>query len=330
MYIDAYDTTYGKFFNVNKIKEDIKKNLISNRDIDLSYNYNLKNSNVQLAFLTNEYEFNNNVPVFDHPLIVEDINKNKIIVSDLRKYVKSSNENIDVYSNVTDKLSTLYAKDRNAVDFIINRALFTGMLLTDDYSVYSNYYNTIITSYAGFISSVINKGIVQLDADKVIRVHVVAGIYTGIMMKELDKENLQNDIDLFIGRFKNSNIGKTVKDSTIREVLDVMKFEHYNYPELIENIQAAVGSDYGSVITKDAFSSKLNNLWYGPGGSNTVIMAMEHMPTWFSLCIAIANSRVYDKSKMSLILDRFKTVAKFKELEDKINLQLAPYKGYEY
>ncbi|EPU3828941.1 hypothetical protein ACVWU4_000922 [Campylobacter coli] len=326
MYIDVYETTYGKFFNISKIKDEIKKFLIANRDKDLSYNYNLKSNNVKLAFITNDYDNTNNIPVFDHPIIIEDIDKSKVVVSDLRKYVKANNELLGL-NNVNNVLTEAYAKDKNAVDFIINRAIFTGMLLAEDYSVYSNYYNTIITSYSGFISSIINKGIVQLDADKTIRVHIVAGIYTGLMMKNLDNVDYKNDIDMFIGRFKNSAIGKTIKDSTIKEVLDVMHFDKNDYSELIENIQAAVGSDYGAVITKESVSNKLNNLWYGPGGSNTMLMAIEHMPTWFSLCVAVANSKVYDKSRFSIILDKYKTVAKFKELEDKINLQLEEYKG---
>ena len=326
MYIDVYETTYGKFFNISKIKDEIKKFLIANRDKDLSYNYNLKSNNAKLAFITNDYDNTNNIPVFDHPIIIEDIDKSKVVVSDLRKYVKANNELLGL-NNINNVLTEVYAKDKNAVDFIINRAIFTGMLLTEDYSVYSNYYNTIITSYSGFISSIINKGIVQLDADKTIRVHIVAGIYTGLMMKNLDNVDYKNDIDMFIGRFKNSAIGKTIKDSTIKEVLDVMHFDKNNYSELIENIQAAVGSDYGAVITKESVSNKLNNLWYGPGGSNTMLMAIEHMPTWFSLCVAVANSKIYDKSRFSVILDKYKTVAKFKELEDKINLQLEEYKG---
>lgn len=328
MFIDVYETTYGKFFNVSKIKNELEKYIIANRNIDLSYNYNLKSNTAKLAFITNEHDNANSIPIFDHPIIIEDIDKSKVIVSDLRKYVKANNEPIAIES-INNVLTEMYAKDKNAVDFIINRAIFTGMLLIEDYSVYSNYYNSIITSYAGFISSVITKSIVQLDADKIMRVHIVAGIFTGLLMKNLDKNNPENDIDMFIGRFKNSALGRSIKDSTIKEVLDIMHIENGTFSELVENIQAAVGADYGSVITKEAVCNKLNNLWYGPGGTNTMLMGLEHIPTWFSLCIAVANSKVYDKSRFSLILDRYKNVAKFNEIEEKIELHLHDYKGLE-
>ena len=81
------ETSFGKRINIDKIKTELFKYLSTTDVTTLSYEY-VTDSKLILAFITGRNELERELPMFEHPILIEGIRHGNCLAIDLRKYVR--------------------------------------------------------------------------------------------------------------------------------------------------------------------------------------------------------------------------------------------------
>lgn len=293
MIINPYDTTYGSLINIGKVKKSVSEYIITTRLRNLNYEFT-EEDGVRLVFLTGCTPEEKEIPTFDHPIITED-RKGKIVTTDLRKYMRSIDE------------QPLYlfeaSKDVAALTFLISRAMFTAGFLTGNYGIYRKFFKSAITSYADLISHAIDV-IVKLNPLELYKVKLTAGWFAYTLFVDDDVEDYGGMIEAMLG---NCKLGIGSNKNVIKEVVSIMNDMRYTptIGDLVTRIKAILPEDKQVVISVDILVNVISNLWYGHGGSETMIISIEHMPTWLALSSTALGDNTYKRTRLSAILSKF-------------------------
>ena len=102
-------------------------------------------------------------------------------------------------------------------------------------------------------------------------------------------------------------------------MIDTFVHEPSDIDRLVENIKLAIGNVKANYVTTDVLINILANVWFGPGGSETPIMSLENAPTWIAMLFVSIDSKVYKKSRVAMVLDKFRTKLKLNTVDDTIN-----------
>lgn len=327
MYIRAYETTFGKILNITNIENDLKKFFIINNNIDFSYgieNYEIENVNFKFLIGTSNEK---NISVFDHPIIIENRDKSKSIITDLRKYTKPNIDYNDYKRGEKDWLLNFAAKDKSSIDFCIIRALLTSDMIKERFVVYSNLFKYIIPSYSNFITDMISKTIVGLDVIEQITVKTVIGLYISIFQTQTNVLEYDDIISIFKSRVQNS-YGMMVNQDNLNTIADKCTFKFSTFSELVENIKANLPYEKSKLISTDIVFNKLSNLWYGPGGSETILIGLEDMATWFTLLYSCSDNTLYKKTRLGSLLDLHRRTIRLSDYSNELKSYLNTIRSY--
>lgn len=301
MIIDPYLTTYGKALNIAKITQSVKEYLVKTNLTNLNYEY-MQYEECKVVFITGCNELEKEIPPFNNPLILEDIKGQMKVAVDVRKYLtKLDDQPLDLRK---------VSKDIGNLDFCAYRAIVTAGLICGYFGFYKKYSRSLATAYAFFISYIVDS-IVKLNPAEKVNVEIAAGYFllqNFVPAEEYNdrtnQELIYNNIVANLSRLK---ISYPVNAKYVEELTSRFLDIEYNgtIDNLLEYIIASLDSEKVHLLNKNIFISLLNHMWYGHGSSETIIIGLEHLPTWVALVYSGLSNTVFKKSRFAMILSKY-------------------------
>lgn len=309
---DPYLTTYGKLFNKEKIVKDIQKYLISIGRTDLSYEYNTGNE-IKLVIITGCTKDEQELAIFNYPIVMKDIKNNTIIAIDLKKYVKDTN---DYPINVSDIF-----KDKSSCEIYINMAIIMSEFLTENFATYRKLYSNIAGAYSSFLTYLIATAIPLSIAEK-LDVEIAMNYYANLLLTPGNK--YEDYKDSIIARMSNSKFSLPVNRKIIQPVVDKLPLEQIelNITTIIDIIHSVLPPEKSSLINEKIIISLLGNMWYGINASDLLLIGLESMPIWITVIYYALSDNTYKRTKFTNILEKNSKVIEGKELVKALEVHL--------
>lgn len=291
--IDPYETTYGKVVNKSRLVKDIQNYLIRT-DGSLSYEY-LNTGDSKLAVITGYNEEERSLPIFDHPLLVKDVKDRDIVVVDVRKYIKPIKD--EQPYNLSD-----IVKDAAGYKFSILRGLLTIDFINHDYGNLRQVYPAISMSYAGVLATLIN-GYCTLNPEELVYAELACAYFANTLFVDRDDvDELKQNILARISTFRYSI---PVTKPTVHRLLDDVQYTDQTIDGLLGLIKQVLPAEKAELINDSVLVNLLSNVWYGPGGGETLVIGIEHMPTWIATVYVSLDSLTYKKARLSTIMNKY-------------------------
>lgn len=289
--IDAYETTYGKLLNKGRLIKDIKDYVLTTSN-DLKYE--IKTEDVKLAIITGAYPEEKDLPLFEHPLVFEGIRNDQFVAVDVRKYVRDVEEApLEVREIV---------KDGAGFEFAILRALLTADFLNHDYGTMRQCYAGIAMSYASTIATLLNV-YVKLNPDELVALEIGCAYFVNTLF--VDEKDIVELSDNLIARVSNFRFSLPTTRTTVTKILEQVQIPSQDLNGLISVIKQVLPEEKSTLINDTILVNLLSNVWYGPGGSETLVIGLEHMPTWIAVTYVSLGHMSYKKARLSAIFAKY-------------------------
>lgn len=299
---NPYDTSFGSLINTTKISESLTRYLALVDIKLLSYEYSVEGDS-KLIFITGYNDEEKELPIWEHPLVFQDIKQNKIVAVDLRKYVKTDNTQPMNLSDIV--------RDKGSMDFCVLRALLTLDSINDELGEHRPIYKNIASAMSGFVSTIYSS-IVGLDIVEKAHTEVAVGYYCNLAM--VDDKDLKEMLDPIKARVLKTPYSLKMNEKTLKATIDNIPHEVTSMESMLEMIRSVLPIEKKPFITESALINAIGNAFYGPGGSETLIMSLEHIPTWMALVYTGLENKSYKRSKLGSILLKDNKRIKSKEV----------------
>lgn len=297
-----YETYFGSKISVDKVKQELTKYLGSVDVIPLQYEYVIDNK-FKLAFIIGKNQDEKELPMWEHPILIENIKNGPVLAIDLRRYVK----NVDN----TDDIMYLaeHIKDKNHVDFITLRAMLTSEFLNENYCVLTPVVKNISTAFALTMSTIVGT-MVNLTVTEKMYIEFVSFLYINFISS--DSEDVEHICDIAAARAASSKLSGSVSKPVIDKVYSMMPiaelYKNFNKtPQLLVSLlKQALSEDKRDLVELEGIYNTIHTMWYGPGGSEAMVIAIEHLPTLAALINFATNDSSFKRTRISVLLDKFK------------------------
>lgn len=287
--ISPYDTTYGHMINISKVIKELQQYLIITNAKNLNYEFAQTNK-THLVFITGFSKEEQALPVFEHPVVYKNLHDELTVCIDVRQYViKSDEQPINIIENLRDK---------NAGLFVVTRGLITYDFALDNLGKFRNLNKSITASFGLLISNLINI-MVNLDPLERTNVELVAGHYINAMMSNVDNK------EAIAARLANTRFTLLTPQRNVLILLDSINLEVSTFEQLVENIKSVLPDGKKQLITTTVIVNAVSSYWYGPGRSETMVIGLEHVPTWITLLLSCVTDVSFKHSKLATILAKY-------------------------
>lgn len=294
---DPYQTSIGKLVNNEKIEKSLQKYLVSTKNYNLNYEFlpPKGRDDIQLVFITGCDDEEKELGIWSYPLVFENLKKNKVIATDLRKFVKDNKSQPLTLKSVM--------RDESATNFLINTALIISDFIAEEFGEYRNCYNSITTSYGMFISYLVSAA-VALNPVEHLEVELAATYFANLM---LTPENDYREYrDSIIARMSNAKFTLPVNRKSVTATLDkVSDYDNLSITNLINTIRDVLPEEKGGLINETILINLMSNMWYAGGNNDALVYALECIPLWVSLTYTALGDKAYKRARLSTILDKF-------------------------
>lgn len=294
--INPIRTEYGRLILPSNLPILLDKYTISHKYEDLSYEL-YSPDNIRYLFITGNNEEEQELPLWTLPYVYNSYDRKPCIAIDFRQYVKQLDKN-----NPYGKVNILdISRDNSSVYFMFSYTLILTELLNQNTTIFDRFYNTICLSYANIIANSVNVivGLTQLE-----KIDLLIGLsyYSLLHLNDdIDPKNIEEKIFPKLSRMKfGIPVGNKVLVNTIENLLDIRDNSIDNLVLVIKRMLPEGKSD---LITKEILLSSLNNIWYGVGKTDAMLVALQDMCLFTTLVYNSLSDRNYKKSRMYNILN---------------------------
>jgi hypothetical protein len=305
-----YATSYGKLLNITAIEKELFKYMASNSGANLNYEFSTSND-VEIVIITGYNDEEKDLGVWDHPIVMKNHKDQDVVVIDLRKYVSVNKEQP---MNIMD-----VAKDKNVVEFLVLRALLTADFACGEYGRLRNIFKSISSGYASIVANVTNS-IVILSPLEMVYVEIAAAYHASILF--IEEDDIKSSLGNIEARLSNMKFSLPINKKVIASLMEKMQYEDRTIVGLVKNIQSVLPPEKQPLINNDAMVNMVSNIWYGPSGTETVIMALEHMPTWVALLYTSIVNKTYKRTRLATVIAKASRQINVNEFEKGISLYL--------
>lgn len=301
--LSPYQTTYGEMVNTSKLVKDLVKYLASTRNTNLNYEFQ-NTSECKLVFILGIDQEEKDLPLWEHPLVLKDLNNNNVVAVDLRKFVKKIDEQP---MSVTEII-----KDPSSVNFLIVNALTTMDYVDGNFGYFRDYTKAMATSFSYVVSHLVNS-IVGLNPVEKVYVEIVLAHYVNMLLSDTsDKSDL---VPSLIARISNMKLSIPVNKKSVEVVMGKINHDVSDIDDLMDNIKIVLPEEKRTLIDVNALINVISNIWYGPGNSETIVISLEHLPTWLTLVYTSIADKGFKRTRLAMMLDKFSRQIGSKEFE---------------
>lgn len=306
--LTPYETTYGKMINTTNLQKELFRYYAENYDKALGYEYNTS-SPVELMFVVGYTEEERKLPVWNHPFVFTSHKGVSVVAVDLRQYASKTNEQP---MNIRD-----IVRDTSGVTYLTTAALTTATFLNGDYGTFRSVFKSIMTGYAMAIGTVVSL-IVSLNPVEKGHVELAAAHFTQLLFT--DSKDLDSMYDTFVARLDGLKLSIPFSKKVIAEKLRLFDTTNRTIEGLVANIQSILPDEKARLIDVDVLTTVYSSIWHGPGSSETAVISIEFMPVWIAMMYATLNSKVYKKSRLGTMLDKYSRNIKSTDFEKQMTL----------
>lgn len=294
---EQYNTTYGSLLNITKLVKQLTMYVNTNDTELMEYEYVTEN-NDRCVYITGHSDDERDLPAWEHPIVIDGLKGNRIVVNDVRKYVVKHDEQPASLADVV--------KDKSSMQFIVLRGLLTLDFITGKQSKHRSVVSASSSAMGVWINGMIGT-IVKLSPEEMFHVEITTAMYAHSLY--YTNEELEDARDVMIARVINGKHVYKLSGKQIKEILNGYVFNKSDrIKDLIDNINAGIDTDKRQFVTIDSIVGAMGTVWYGPGGSESAIIALENMPTWLAMIYSSINSRTYTKSRIGMLLNKYNRI----------------------
>lgn len=293
--VDPYSTSYGRLLNKDRITKELTKFLITTQHRNLNYEFS-NGENNDIFYIIGLDQNEQDLPIFNQPMVFTDMKNFIHIAVDLRKYVKPVKEQ-------PLNLEEIY-KDAASCKFLINSSLIMSDFLGENYGDYKKVTVSVTMAYAILVSHIVDM-IIKLNPLEKYDVEIAAAYFANLLL--IPSLKIEEYRDAIIARLSNARFSLPANKKHIASVIENLEQNEINYSidGLIRIIQSVLPEEKSDLLNESIFLNMLSNLWFGPGTNETIVMALESMPLWIALVYCCVDDVTYKRSKLSTIFDKY-------------------------
>ena len=282
----AYDTTIGSLIETEKISTAIQESMI--RDYIYSRNKNelLPTERLNGFFITGRASSENDIPVFNYPLLINNFRDKDFIVCDVRTCFTSNKE------------GDFYLKNSAEYNFNLTKMLSNISWLSNHQSEMMFNLSFAAVIFSTWLSSSITRGYALNPMERLKLTIFNHYYYHSLFFNEpvLSEENKQKVALHTIKAFRApAQLVFDVFDSVsgINNIDEYCNFVKSNL--LKDNIRL-------ENFSKGMLFTYISNSWFGYNAKEMLAVSLEHPPTWISIVYAAINERTYKQSMVARIV----------------------------
>ena len=307
MYSDAHKTTYGKLLVNNGVTEKLRTHIIKE---NTNIGYEVKSSDdVRVLFITGYSDEEKALPIFDQPVIIRDLSNTTYLVSDVRKYVSVKDQQPLTLTEV--------ARDKDSLMFVITRAITLSDFMSGSVGIYKGIYKNIAASFSVYIRTILG-GIVGLSPVEAAAVEVVTTYYVNTML--LSESQIKDQQPTIAIRTLKGKYSIPMTSTVLKAIISEVGEPPKSLDDLIEAIKTQIDPGKASLISTEVIGVAVANNWYGVGAADTMLISLEHIPTWLVMVYAVATNKNYKKSRLGTIVNNNNRLINPKELVKTLEL----------
>lgn len=288
--LHLYDTTYGKLIDTNAIQVALNRYIAVAGVDTLSYEYMTKGS--RLVFITGKNREEQDLPIWTYPLSFTTLGGDSVVCVDLRKYVRKHDEDSFVY------LADI-VKDTSSVDFLV----LLGMLLVDNIDKYMGNHVSIqkgvCVGFGNWLAKMINN-LVLLTPVEFADVEIAMTYYAQTMFYKTD--DISTVTANIVSMVATSKLSLRTPRKYVESVVDKLDTKGPSINTLVEYLHAVLPDNKGSNINTETIMILTKGLFFGPGESGIVLMALENPAAWIAMLYSCLTDKTYKRSRLATML----------------------------
>lgn len=286
---DSYKTTIGSHLITKDIELAIKEAMIKDNIQENNLNVH-SNGAYNAVFITGKYSSENDIPIFIHPITIDNFKGANYLCTDLRLFINSKNES----DNIEDAI-----KNKTEYNFIKSRAILNLLWANGNTTLIKNSTALASTLFSIWLSNIISKNY-ALDMKDQLTLNVITSYYyQTLFMTDYDFSEEQKQ------KMAVHTINATAeKAEFVLEIFDrITKMENIN--DYISNVINILENVRLNNFNLAVLLTIIKNSWYGNNAKEIISVALEHPPTWIAIVYTALTERTYKNSMIYKISENF-------------------------
>lgn len=292
MYLTSYETTMGSTSIIKPIIDSIKKAILTDEINKVTLDVQ-SDGKYQPLFITGIFNSESDIPLFSHPIVIDNFNGKNYICSDIRLYINKSN----IVNGISDINNAI--KNKTEFNFAKSRLILNMLWLNGGVQAIKNSTVLANTVFSVWLADSLSKHY-ALDMGDKISLTVIASIfYQSLFMSDntFDEQEKQKIAIHTIN-------ATSQKSDLVFQILDQLKPMNNLY-DFIENIKSVLQNVRLSELNIPVLFNLIRNSWYGTNSKDVIAVAVEHPPTWIAMVFAALTEKTFKNSNISIIANNF-------------------------
>lgn len=294
MFINPYDTTFGRLQNMTQLRHQLEDHLIKNpiggQIIRMDQSVNVGSLSVgAVPELYGLFNGNSTFPQFAHPLDFQ-VNEKKAYIVDLRTFTKLSS------------YKTHVTADESGYNFTIVRGLLQCMWSSVSAETLLGFGDLPSIVFGQWISNMLRRRL-GLEPDIHTFTQIIAMYYWYQLFNELDKEYTERELVNISRQIASATfIPETQVHATLVSAPAMRSLE-----DMLEHLKLQSGSVRFHNVTPAGMNEISGGSWFGLTGRQIVSVAFEHPPTFIAMLYAGLQTRGYQKTQIGELGKSYKS-----------------------
>jgi hypothetical protein len=298
MPLSAYNTTFGKHYDMREIATRVEEQIYQNEGVSSFFTYLHTNQNTTSpAWVFAVTDKAKNVPSFGHPLELKGTArdpKERFIVVDVRPFTRVLPSG-EVVINAKDDF-----------DLLMLRAGLQHFATENHPSELNSVGNFPMKVYVKWISEAISRKL-GLSVTEQIRLTIITGVlYNSLFNDDGDRAKFSD-----LGEKEKIRIATSIAKATmipaqdVFTVLDGLKAPVTDLDSYCDTLAAQTDIIRLERFNKGLLQNILGGSWQGLNSREVVAVALEHAPTFFAMVYAALTTRSYSKCHLATVTNDY-------------------------
>lgn len=282
----AYETTQGSFIPVEKTQLAIQEAMIRDYIYVKNKNELLPIERLHGFFITGRSVSENNIPVFNYPMLITNFRDKDFIACDVRTCYTTNRE------------GEFYLKNNVEYNFNLTNMLTNISWLSNFQSEMMYNLNFAGVIFATWLSSVMTRGYALNPMERLKLTIFNYYYYCSLFFTEplLTEENKQKVALHTIKAFKAPAVLVFDVFDSVTELTNIDDYCNFVKDKLLsDNIRL-------QNFSKAMLLTYISSSWFGYNAKEMLAVSLEHPPTWISIVYAAINERSYKQSMIAKIV----------------------------
>jgi hypothetical protein len=285
----AYDTT-ACFARTHNLEGVLENGLARNAFVLNSLTLKNHEEPIHFAFVMGADAIADTVPGFYHPYFYQSaISKKQVVAIDCRPYGTWKKQ--ESRFNVTNPEELI---------FLLQRAVLEHHWRHNPAGELKDISNLPMQIYSAVIADTVTRKL-SLDPGTQVRIRIMAMFGYNFMFTD-DTQFDELSYSKMVGKIA----GLTHAPATVvSEVIESLAAPITNLESLCEALKMASQNIRTNSLNYGLLMSLMRGMWYGTNAGETILCALEHMPTWLMVCYGSLGRATFRRTAVSKLAESF-------------------------